>query len=405
MMTTNRWIGAALSCAIVFSAVSAYAQDWPQWRGPNRDGKVTGFVEPKAWPKELAPKWKVTVGLGDAGPVLVGDKLYVFARQGDEEVTLCLDAKDGNEIWRDKFKAQAISGPAAREHSGPRSTPAVADGKVVTLGISGTLSCLDAAKGTLVWRKEEVKGAPRFFTSSSPIVVDGLVIAQLGGADGAIVAYDLAKGDEEWKSPGLGAAYSSPVLLTADGVKQIAAMTEKEVVGVAVADGKVLWRLPFPVSGMAYNAATPVVDGATVIYTGQGRGTTAVKIAKKGDAFEATKVWDSKLATKFDTPVLKDGLLFGSTDRGNLFCIDAKTGSGGWTDSANQGEYGATLDAGSAILNLNSKGELVAFKPSAEKYDELAKIKAPAGAFGCPVVAGNKIFVKDKDTLTMSVLE
>jgi outer membrane protein assembly factor BamB len=280
-------------------------------------------------------------------------------------------------------------------------------GVVVTLGISGTLSCLDAKDGNVLWRKDDVKGAPQFFTSSSPILVDGLVIAQLGGADGAVVAYNLM-GDEKWKTPSLGAAYSSPVLLEAGGVKQIVAMTDKELVGLAAADGKVLWRLPFAPSGrMGYNAATPIVDGATVIYTGQGRGTSAVKVEKKGDAFEATKVWSNdKTGSKFSTPVLASGLLFGSSDTGKLFCIDAKTGKDAWTDSVAQGDYGCMLDAGAAILDLNMKGELIVFKPSADKYEELAKIKAaPTATFGCPVIAGNKIFMKDKDTLSMSVLE
>src|SRR5436309_15388900 len=96
---------------LLFSANGVGAQDWPQWRGPNRDNKVTGFVEPKTWPKELKQKWKVTVGNGESSPVLVGNKLYVFARQGDEEVTWCLDAESGKELWKDKYKAAAVGGP------------------------------------------------------------------------------------------------------------------------------------------------------------------------------------------------------------------------------------------------------------------------------------------------------
>jgi outer membrane protein assembly factor BamB len=119
------------------------AQDWPQWRGPNRDGKVTGFAAPQAWPGTLTQKWKTAVGSGDATPALVGDKLYVFARQDGEEVTLCLDAGSGKELWQDKYTAQAVTGAASR-HPGPRSSPAVGDGKVVTLGVGGVFSCLDA---------------------------------------------------------------------------------------------------------------------------------------------------------------------------------------------------------------------------------------------------------------------
>ena len=179
-----------------------------------------------------------------------------------------------------------------------------------------------------------------------------MVIAQLGSeADGAIYAFNLADGAEKWQVPG-GAAYASPVLMTADGVKQVVTLTSKEVVGVAAADGKLLWQVPFPVSGMAYNAATPVVDGATVYVTGQGRGTKALKVAKDGDAFAAKEVWASPTGTKFSSPVLKDGMLFGLSIRGNLYCLDAATGKALWTDQASldRGGFGAIVDAGSVLM-------------------------------------------------------
>ena len=181
MKTANRWIGLMGVGVILVGATSVFGQDWPQWRGANRDGKVAGFTAPQTWPQALTQKWKMTVGAGDATPALVGDRLYVFVRQGDEEVTLCLSAADGKELWRDKYAAQAVTGAAAR-HPGPRSSPAVADGKVVTLGVGGVLSCLDAATGKVVWRNEEfTKAVPQFFTATSPILVDGMCIAHLGG--------------------------------------------------------------------------------------------------------------------------------------------------------------------------------------------------------------------------------
>src|SRR5262249_49987430 len=163
--------------------------------------RVAGFDAPKAWPKVLTQKWKVTVGRGDATPALVGDKLYVFTRQGGDEVLRCLDAAIGKELWQDKYEARPVTGPAG-SHPGPRSSPAVADGKVVTLGVQGTLSCLDAGTGKVLWRKD-TKGVPRFFTASSPMIVDGLCVAQVGGGStGSLVAYDLATGNEKWKWTG-----------------------------------------------------------------------------------------------------------------------------------------------------------------------------------------------------------
>jgi outer membrane protein assembly factor BamB len=350
------------------------------------------------------------VGWGNATPALVGGKLYVFARQGDDEVTLCLDASSGKELWKDKYAAQAVIGPPSR-HPGPRSSPAVANGKVVTLGVGGVLSCLDAANGKVVWRKDPFpKVVPRFFTATSPIIVDGKAVAHLGGRrNGAIIAFDLATGDQKWKWADEGPQYASPALLTVAGTKQIVTLTEKSVVGIGAADGKLLWQIPFVPGRRAYNSATPIVDGQTVIYTGRGRGTKAVKIEKQGDGFAVKELWsNTELATQFNTPVLKDGLLFGVSDRGNLFCINARTGKTAWTDATPRGRggFGAVLDAGSCLLALPSNSELIAFKPDDKAYAELARIKvADTPTYAHPVIAGNRVFVKDQETLTLSMLK
>jgi outer membrane protein assembly factor BamB len=398
------WFVAAVFAGMVFGA------DWPQWRGPNRDGKAVGFKAPASWPKELTEKWKVTVGPGDATPALVGDRLYVFTRQGDEEVTLCLKADDGKEVWRDKYGAQAVTGAAAR-HPGPRSSPAVADGKVVTFGVGGVMSCLDAGSGKLVWRKDPFpKVVPRFFTSMSPIIVDGTAIEHFGGeGNGALIAYDLGSGEEKWRWGAEGPEYASPVVTTAGGTKQIVTLTEKSIVGIGAADGKLLWQLPFAPVRRAYNAATPIVDGDTVIYTGSGRGTKAVKIEKQGEGFTTKELWSNgDLATQFNTPVLKNGLLFGLSDRSNLFCIDAKTGKTAWTDSTVRGSrgFGSIVDAGACLMVLANDSELLVFKPSGKQYEEVVRFKvAETETYAYPVIAGNRIFVKDQDSVALLMVE
>jgi len=406
MENTNRWKVVMVGCVILMIAGGAFAQDWPQWRGPNRDGKASGFTAPQTWPKELTQKWKATVGTGDATPALVGDKLYVFTRQGEEEVTLCLNASDGKEVWRDAYAAQAVTGAAGR-HPGPRSSPAVADGKVVTLGVGGVFSCLDAGTGKVVWRKDPFpKVVPQFFTSTSPIIVDGMAITQVGGkGNGAIMAFDLATGNEKWKWSAEGPEYASPALLTVAGTKQIVTLAEKSIVGVAVADGKLLWQLPFAPQNRAYNAATPIIAGQTVIYTGAGRGAKAVKIEKQGDGFAAKEIWSNPdLAPQFNTPVLKDGLLFGLSNSGNLYCINAQTGQTAWTDTTqrDRGGFTAIVDAGSCLLALPSNSELIVYQPTDKQYEELARIKvAETPTYAHPVVAGNRIFVKDQENVTM----
>ncbi len=405
MKNVDRIIAVVVACVLLIGAGCVFAQDWPQWRGPNRDGKVSGFTAPGEWPTALAQKWKTTVGSGDATPALVGDKLYVFARQGGDEVTLCLNAADGKQVWQDKYAAQAVTGASAR-HPGPRSSPAVAQGKVVTLGVSGVVSCLDAVTGKLVWRKDPYpKVVPTFFTSMSPIIADGMAIAHVGGkGKGAIIAYDLATGDEKWKWAGEAPQYASPALMTVGGTKQIVTLTEKSVVGLGLADGRLLWQIPFLPQRRAYNAATPIVDGQTLIITGAARGTKAFKIEKQGDGFAAKQLWSNdQVAVQFNTPVLKDGLLFGLTDRGSLFCLNAETGKEAWMDTARHGRgFAAVLDAGSCMLALPSTSELIAFKPSGKAYAQLARIKvADTATYAHPVVAGNRVFVRGKETVTL----
>ena len=201
----------------------------------------------------------------------------------------------GNELWADKYKAKPASGPAS-QFPGPRSSPTVADGKVVTLGVHGTLSCLDAATGKVSGARPDAdEASPRFFTSCSPIVVDGLCIVQFGGEEkGGIAAYDLTSGNEKWKWTGDGTAYASPDLLTIDGVKMLVALTANNLVGLGVADGKLAWKTPFAVKGMGYNAATPIVGGQTIYIAGSFRGTQALKIEKQGDPFTGQTTLDGR---------------------------------------------------------------------------------------------------------------
>ncbi len=398
----------SVAAVIAVSATCGSAQDWPQWRGANRDAKATGFTIPKEWPKELTQKWSTPVGVGDATPALVANRLYVFSREGGDEVIRCLDAVTGKEVWKDKYEVAAISGPAAGLHSGPRSSPTVANGKVVTLGVSGIISCLDAASGKKLWRKDDFSGLwPKFYTSSSPIVTEDLCIAQLGGeSEGGIVGYDLATGDQEWKWSGDGTAYASPVLLSVGGTKMTVTLTAKKIVGIAVADGKLLWEEPFVVQGRAYNAATPIVEGQTVIYAGAGRGTKAVKIEKTSDGFAAKELWSNPdNAVQFNTPVLKGGQIYGVSQNGVVFCLDAKDGKTLWTTTLGGRGFGSVVDAGSVLLALTPQGDLVAFEPSAGEYKKLASYKVGSDTYAYPIAAGNGVYVKDKEAVTFWAIE
>jgi outer membrane protein assembly factor BamB len=411
MKSTKATTGVVTGC-LLLSTSWALAQDWPQWRGSNRDAKVSGFTAPKAWPQELSQKWKVTVGDGVATPALVGDRLYVFTRQGGDEVIRCLDAATGRELWQDKYAAQGATGPASG-FAGPRSSPTVADGKVVTVGVRGTVSCLDAATGKVLWRKDDFKSYPSFFTSSSPIVVDGLCVAQLGGErNGGIAAYDLPTGNEKWKWTSDGTAYASPVLLRLGDDRVLVAETANHIVALSAADGKLLWQTPFAPQMRAYNAATPLVDGQTIYFSGSGRGTRAVRLEKQGDKLDGKELWANKQhAVQYNTPVLKDGHLYGISDASSFFCIDAKDGTTAWTAPAPGGTgrsrgYGSVVDVGPALLALTPAAQLVVFEPSAKGFKQLAGYKVAAGdTYAYPVVAGNRVFVKDRDAVTLWTVE
>ena len=431
-MKNSHWTPALLAICTLNTAT---AQDWPQWRGTNREARAN-FTAPKTWPKELTQKWKVTVGDGVATPSLVGDKLYVFARQEGREILRCLDAATGKELWLAQYDALGASGPASG-FSGPRCSPTVADGKVVTLGVRGVLSCFEAGSGNLLWRKDDFPGAvPRFYTSASPLVADGLCIAEVGGGNqGGIVAYDLATGAEKWKWTGDAPAYASPVLTTVDGTKVVVAQTEAKMLALALTDGKLLWETPFTVQGRGYNASSPVVDGPTIIYSGSNRGTTAVRLEKEAGGLTAKALWkNAEVSVQFNTPVLKEGFLYGLTGNNDLFCLSAADGKTAWTapiaapapPAAPAGEnpgrgpggggggmrggrgggYGTLVDGGSVIFALTPASQLIAFSPSEKAYTELARIKVsdtPTHAY--PVISGSRIFTKDQDSVTLWTVE
>lgn len=399
---------ATFACLIILYASSTLAQNWPQWRGSNHDGKVSGFAAPEQWPSELELAWKATVGKGDSSPALVDGKIFVFSRQGNEEITRCLDAETGEELWRDAHNAIDIQG-AARSHSGPRSSPAVTEGKVVTLGVAGVLTCLEADTGNVLWRTDEFPDDhPAYYTAASPLVADGMCFALLGGKkSGALIAYDLIDGRERWRWEGDPPAYASPVLMTVEGNKQVVALTDQNLVGISMADGQLLWQTPFPVPRMATNSATPVVDGQTVIYSAQDRGINAIRIKKEGDAYNVEKLWNNdELSTAFNTPVLEEHLLFGISDRSNLYCLDTRTGEVQWIDDTRHERFGAIVNASSALFALTSNGKLTVYESSGVRYKELAQYQlSESPTYAYPIVSGSRVYVQNQETLTAWTLK
>ena len=410
-MKKSHFIRTGLICTFSILCISqVLAQDWPQWRGVNRDGIISGFKVPAAWPQQLTASWKITVGLGDATPALVKNKLYVFTRLDDLEKLQCIDAKTGKQLWiTDGYSTPVLEGGGAR-HPGPRSSPSVSDNKVVTIGVAGVVSCYDANSGKLLWRNNDFTASiPKFYMGGSPLVVDGLCLIHFGvDKTGQYVALNMTDGSPKWKTQGDGPGYSSPVIMSVEGNKIAVFQGDTRLVGVNIPDGKILWQIDTPVlTGRGNSSTSPVIDQQKVYYTGLGNGVNAIEIKKPGDNYSVTQLWTNPdLCTEFNTPVIKDGHLFGLSRTNKLFCINAANGKTAWIDSVSHQNFGSILDLGPVIVALSSTSNMMVYQPVASGYNQLARIKvAETPVYAHPVLSGNRIFIKDENSLILYTLQ
>ena len=318
-----------------------------------------------AWPKSLKLAWKTNVGEGHSSPVVAGERVFVFARQGEVEQLLSLDLATGRVIWRQGEPVPYTMNPAAMGHGkGPKSTPAVRDGKAYTLGISGILTCREAASGRLVWRKDSRgrfrEASPTYGAAQSPLLDGGFVIVHVGGpGDGALTAFDANTGAVKWEWKGDGPAYASPVVAEVAGVRQVVAFTEGHLVGLSAASGALLWKLPFTTE-YTQNAVTPVVRGSTVYYSGLDKGVHAVEIVRRGDGFSAEPRWsNTEVSAYMSAPVLDGDALYGLSHRkkGQLFALDARSGRALWTSDGRQGDNASLVVAGDALVVVTTEAE------------------------------------------------
>lgn len=392
-------------------SVTATAQvaDWPQWRGPNRDATVSDGSIPQTWPKTLKEEWKVPVGVGHSSPVVASGKIYVFARQGEEEVLLCLDAVTGKELWKSSQPISYVMNPAAMGHGkGPKSTPVVSNGNVCTFGISGVLSCHDARTGKLKWKREfstqYPNTSPLYGTAMSPVIDKGMLIAHVGGQDkGALTAFDLETGAVKWSNEADGPAYASPLVVTLAGVRQVVTFTQKEFVGVDAASGKLLWKVPAKTE-YDTNSVTAVAYKDMLILAREGQGLTAIRIAKEVAELKPQEVWSNKEVELYlNTPVLQGNRLYGLSVRqkGQFFALDALTGKTVWLGPGRMGENAAILNVGGKVLLLlTNDANLIVLPADAKEYSPVIQYtvaKSPTWAH--PVVIGKRILIKDETTL------
>jgi outer membrane protein assembly factor BamB len=411
-----KWIyrvaAGAVAYAVLFAALAAQTRpgDWPQWRGPARDGVVAAFSPPTAWPERLTRKWKVDVGLGYATPILVGDRLYMFSRQGDNEVLAALDTGSGKEIWAFKYAAPfAVNPAAARHEKGPKSTPSFADGRLFILGMTGIVTAVDAATGRQLWQKPASQPQPLYHTGMSPLVDRGLMIVHIGGHNqGALTAYDAKSGAVKWHWDGDGPGYGSPIAVDVYGTRQIVTFTQENVVGISAATGELLWKRPFT-TPFTQNAITPILYNQTVIVSGLEQGVSAFRILKRGAGWATENVWENPQVSLYmaNGVIVNDTLVsLSHKSSGQFFALDAKTGKTIWTSAPRQAQNAAIARAGDLLFILKDDGELVVARSGTKGLETIrAYTVADSATWAAPAISGDRFFVKDVASLALWALK
>ncbi len=384
------------------------AQDWPQWRGPSRTGAAAGFKAPATWPDRPKQVWRVQAGIGHASPIVVGGRVYLFSRIGEQEALTTYDLATGKQVWRQSYDTPYQMNPAATGHGkGPKSTPVHDRGRLYTFGISGILSAWEAKDGQLLWRKDFKKDfastSPDFGVAMSPIVSGDLLIVHAGGSgNGALMALDAARGDLKWSWKGDGPGYASPVIAELGKMRQVITQSQRRVIGLSLADGRLLWEIPFT-TAYEQNIVTPIVVNDLLVYGGLSKPTTAVRIEQQGGKWVTSQVWDNADVSMYmSSPVESDGYLFGLTNRnrGQFFCVDARTGKTMWTTKGREAENAALVTAGQLVMAVTTEGELIIARNSAKEFDVVKRYtvaESPVWAHPAPI--GTGVVIKDEETL------
>ncbi|HWN86301.1 MAG TPA: PQQ-binding-like beta-propeller repeat protein [Vicinamibacterales bacterium] len=408
----RRLVGTA---AVVVLASTSLGQaqlastDVTQWRGPNRDGVVQGFTAPQAWPEMLVKRWTVEVGTGYATPLVVGNRVFVFSRLGENETMTALDGGSGTVVWQQSYPAPFAMNPATKAHGpGPKSTPVYFNGRLYSIGMTGVVTAWDAASGKQVWQKPGTGVAMEYTSHSfSPLVDAGRVIFHVGGKDkGALTAFDLTTGDVRWSWAGDGPGYASPIVADLGGTRQIIVPTQAKLVSVDAATGALLWERPL-VHQFSSNAITPIVYGQAVIVAGTGP-LMEIAVARRGTQWTTEQVWENTdLPLRFTTAVLAGDTLFGMSGRnaGQYYAMDARSGKALWTSDGRQAAHASIARSGDLVLSLESDGELVVLRNSATGFEPLRRYKvSETETWAQPAFSGNRILVKDVMSLTLWTL-
>lgn len=384
------------------------ADDWPQWRGPNRDGisKETGLL--KSWPSD-GPKllWSVQgLGEGFSAPSVVGNVLLTMGNRDGQEFVLALDVEDaGKTLWATPIGAVRHSGSG---YPGPRCTPTVDGTRVYALGLNGDLVCLELKTGELVWKRDLVGDfggvTPRWGYSESVLVDGPWVLCTPGGEKASIVALDKTTGQVVWESPiGAEPAYASIVTAEFAGVKQYVQFMDPGVFGVAAKDGTPLWRYDAPANGTANISTALVFQNLVFAASGYGTGGGAAVIEPRGAVFIALeKFYTHDMKNHHGGMVIVDGHLYGSSDPGALTCIEMATGETKWQERSPGKCSLVYLDGQLITRSERSKVCLINVSPTGceivGEFTEADPSDKPSWPH--PVVANGRLYLRDQGALS-----
>jgi len=388
-------------------SVTSYAEnlanstDWFQWRGPNRDGisSETGWLS--TWSEE-GPKqlWKIQVGWGYSSVTVSNGLLYTMGNVNKTDTVYCLDADTGDVGWKYSYPCKLGS------WKGTRIAPTVDGNAVYTLSSEGHLFCFDAVSGKIIWSKElkeELKAKPpNHGFACHPFIVGDMLILEIGVEGGSVVAFDKTDGSVIWKSGNEKVGYSTPMTYSLGDKEHLAVFTGTALVGLTLANGQQLWRHKWKTPHQC-NIATPIIsDDKIVISAGYGMGCALLQIRQDK---KPKTIWKNKrMASHFNSCVLWNGYLYGfhgapknKPTKGELRCLDFKTGNVKWKHRGNM-DKGSLMIADGKLIILSEHGELIIAEASPVGFKELARTKVLEGTcWTMPVLSGGRIYCRDHE--------
>jgi outer membrane protein assembly factor BamB len=371
---------------------------WTDFRGPKRDGVYDEMDILTSWPAQGLPQlWKQPVGGGYASFVAAGGRAFTIEQRRSQEVVAAYDLETGRELWTNAWDADFRESMGG---DGPRATPTWHEGRLYALGALGELRCLDARSGKLVWNRNILSDAQagnvQWGMSAAPLVVDDKVIMLPGGQPGkSVVAYNKDTGATVWQALDDKQAYTSPVLVTLAGQRQILMVSAKRLAGLAPEDGKLLWDFPWATS-YDVNSSQPLVIGENRVFisAGYGHGAALLEVARTGDGFTAKLLWQNvNMKNKFNSSVYYQGHIYG-LDEAILSCINAETGERNW--KGGRYGYGQLLLASGHLIVLTEAGEVVLVKATPESHVEVSRFSAIEGrTWNNPALANGRLLVRN----------